>query len=350
MRKIITILTVLLGITTNMKAQDIPLEGSVYFLPKTAMRFTVKVEKTTKKPGEFAAYAKRYLKLNDACQEETTVNKMLEISMKTFGVPDTSKYFVAKMDGKTSIESLALDDNGVLTAVNEPVEKTLNPIPFRPKTKPTPLNPRDYMNEEILSAGSSVKMAELCAQEIMDIRESRNMLTRGQADFMPKDGEQLRLMLQKLDLQEKALLQLFEGTTETDTTEVNFEFIPEKNVKENVLFRFSRKFGMVDKDDLAGEPYYVNVKDLNMLATMTSMQVGKKRSNVDVGLYSVLPGKIAVSILYEGNSIIDYEIYAAQFGRLEALDANLFSKRYKTTVKLNPATGGIERIETNTRK
>lgn len=47
------------------------------------------------------------------------------------------------------------------------------------------------MTEEILIAGSTAKMAELVAKEIYNIRESKNSLTRGQADYMPKDGAAL---------------------------------------------------------------------------------------------------------------------------------------------------------------
>ena len=34
-------------------------EGAVYFLPKTAIRINLLVEKTTYTPGDFAAYAQR---------------------------------------------------------------------------------------------------------------------------------------------------------------------------------------------------------------------------------------------------------------------------------------------------
>ena len=38
-------------------------EGAVYFLPKTALRISVLVEKTTYEPGDFAPYAQRYLRV-----------------------------------------------------------------------------------------------------------------------------------------------------------------------------------------------------------------------------------------------------------------------------------------------
>ena len=72
------------------------------------------------------------------------------------------------------------------------------PERFVPAPKQPQPNPNDYMNEDILSAGSTAKMAELTAKDIYDIRESRNQLARGQADFMPKDGTQLRIMMENL--------------------------------------------------------------------------------------------------------------------------------------------------------
>ena len=43
-----------------LSAQSI--EGTSYMLPKNGMRFTVKVEKTQYKPGEFAQYAERFMR------------------------------------------------------------------------------------------------------------------------------------------------------------------------------------------------------------------------------------------------------------------------------------------------
>ena len=101
------------------------------------------------------------------------------------------------------------------------------------------------MSEEILAAGSTAKMAELTAQDIYEIRESRNMLVRGQADNMPKDGEQLRLMLNQLDKQDQALTSLFTGTHSKDTTEYTFTIVPDQEIKRDVLFRETiRLFGL----------------------------------------------------------------------------------------------------------
>ena len=40
-----------------------------------------------------------------------------------------------------------------------------------------------------------------------------------------------------------------------------------------------------------------------------------------------------------------YELYAAQFGQVVALDEGLFDKKLLTSIVLNPVTGSLESIE-----
>ena len=108
---------------------------------------------------------------------------MLGLDINSEGERDTSKFYVAPVDSKHNIQTLELDDNGVLLAINAEPKQIKERVPFKPAPKPAPLNPRDYMNEDVLSAGSSAKMAELCALEIYDIRDSRSLLSKGQADL-----------------------------------------------------------------------------------------------------------------------------------------------------------------------
>ena len=70
-----------------------------------------------------------------------------------------------------------------------------------------------YMTEEMLMTSSKAKLAELVAKEIYNIRESKNLIIRGQNEHMPKDAESLRIILAGLEEQEVALSQLFVGTT-----------------------------------------------------------------------------------------------------------------------------------------
>ena len=320
-------------------------EGTGYYLPLTELRFAVKVEKTSYTPGDLAVYAEKYLKMKNVKTAPSVTYRILGLDIKSEGERDTSKFYVLPTDNKHNIQTVDLSESGVLLAVNAEPKDVEEAKPFTPATIPAPLNPRDYMNEDILSAGSSAKMAELCALEIYDIRDSKSLLSKGQADFMPKDGEQLRIMLANLDTQEAALMQLFSGVTVRDTMETVVRFVPTKPVSKQLLFRFSKWLGVTDADDLAGKPYYISVTDKNVLPSIQEDLLSTKKAKDNGGFYVNLPGKIEVTLHRGGEQWAAYELYAAQFGKVVALDEDLFNKKLFTSIVLNPVTGNLESIE-----
>lgn len=345
------LLAVLLCCTFLSAYADKPqnINGTSYFLPKTGLKFTILTEKTTYTPGEFSQYAERYLKQPAGNQPETTY-RILGIRLSTYGIADTSKLFTASIDSKHNIMSIYKDDNGVLLAVNDRPNPPAPDNSFKPAPKPARLNPNDFLSQDILSAGSKAKMAELAADEIYDIRDSRTQLTRGQADNMPTDGQQMRIMLNSLNTQEAALVQMFNGITDKDTLEIPVEFVPDKEVEKEVLFRFSKYFGIVDADDLSGVPYYITVVNQHNVPVNTTTVGKDEKIKDDAGIWVNLPGKISVK-LYQGEKLLEnFETYVAQFGRTEPMMGELFSKKMETKVRLNPATGNADSINTELRK
>lgn len=202
-------------------------DGLVYYLPKTAVRVHVLVEKSVTTPGQLNEYSDLYFK-TAAPQVTTTDYRIVGVTFSTTAMRDESQRHVIGIDKKHTVLSVDCDANGVLRAINTKAPAAKEEEPFRPAPKAKPLNPRDYMSQDILAAANQPKMAQLVAQEIYDVRDSRNLLSRGEADFMPKDGEQLRLMYEQLNRQERALMQLFQGTTTVDTTEYVVTLVPEK--------------------------------------------------------------------------------------------------------------------------
>ncbi len=334
------LLLLLLPLTVS--AQSV--EGIDYYLPKTAMRFTVKVEKAQYTPGRLAPYARRFLR-TDVKQDPTTTYRLLGIEMAPYAVPDTSRHYTLITDKKHSVNKVCRADNGQLLAINTDASAKATPSPtFTPGPKRAQPNPHDYMTEDILNAGSNAKMAELTAQEIYDIRDSRNQLNRGEADFMPKDGTQMAIMLSNLDKQEAALAQLFTGVTVKDTTWTNIDFVPTREGQQ-VMFRLSQWSGLVDADDLSGEPFIVTVTDKHTIAQPQPAPDEQKEDKNDIGLRVCQPSKIKVTLAHSQQVIGSYEVSAPQFGTVESLSGELFGKKQSAKLIFDTLTGSIKSIE-----
>ena len=321
-------------------------EGAVYYLPKTAIRITLQIEKTTYTPGEFCKYSEKYLRIKDVPSSPSTRYRLVSVHQEPFAVADTSKCFAIKYDARTSACNVRLSDEGILLAINMDVKPQSSPkATNHRKVAVETKSPKSYMSEEILSAGSTSKMAELTAQEIYEIRESRSMLAKGQADFMPKDGEQLRLMLQELETQDKALTSMFTGVTVSDTTTHTITYLVNKPVKRDVLFRFSSEFGLVDNDDLSGTPYYIYIEDLKTVDEPMPVDPKKAAKPQVSGVYVNVPGKMRSTIFDAKNQIVTNDFPAPQFGNVELLSGALFNKRYTSRLLLHPLSGAVEKLE-----
>jgi len=320
-------------------------EGITYFLPTTRLHVTVKATRKCYAPGDYCRYAERFLRLKNVPTEAYEEWTLDEVTLTTYGVADKSQAYTIRLKQKTSAPLVGLAPDGRLLSVNAEAK----PVPALPQPSVTKveaprLNPDDYKTEEILSAGNTVKMAELTAAEIYDIRENRSLLTKGQADFMPKDGEQLKLMLASLATQEEALMQLFRGTVSEEKHVFTLDYEPRKNTDREVLFRFSRFLGLVEADNLAGDPVYVSIRDMQTLPDAVEPD-GRAARKQQEDLRYVVPGTVAVRLFDGDRTLASGRFPMAQFGRVEHLGGELFNKRTTTHVYISPETGGIVRID-----
>ena len=333
----------------NLHAQDVnnytpgvTEEGVVYYLPKTRLEIKVTATKVTYTPGELCQYANRYLRVSDISSQPNEYWELKSVQFQPIGVPDKQKAYAIKLKDKSVASQVELTEDGIVKAINTkaPQEQT---VPKTAKTeKAQRVDPRTFMTEEILLAGSKNKMAELIAREIYNIRESKNSLTRGQADYMPQDGAALKLMLNNLEIQEKAMTEMFTGFT--DRTEQTFTFYvePEKEIQDQVVFRFSKKLGVLKEDNLAGEPIYISVANAGTLPTANEEAKAKKKME---GVIYNIPGKALVTLKGNGKQFVSEEVPLTQFGETEVLTDNLFNKKINTRVIFNPTTGGIVKID-----
>lgn len=318
-------------------------EGVVYYLPKTELEVEVVTTKVSYTPGEFCQYANRYLRQTDVSPQPDEHWEIKSIKVNAIGIPDPDNAYAIKLKDKSVASQVELTADGIVKAINTTSPDIKEAAKLTPAISMKRVNPRDYMTEEILMAGSTAKMAELVAKEIYNIRESKNSLTRGQADYMPKDGAALKLMLDNLEEQEKTMSQMFSGTTDREDKTFTIRISPTENMKDKVAFRFSKKLGVLDAENLAGDPIYLTITSQETLPAPDEKAL-KAKKKIEGVIYNV-PGKANVTISTPQKRYFEGELPITQFGTTEVLIDNLFNKKVNTRVIFNPTTGGIVKID-----
>ncbi len=322
-----------------------------YWLPKTKLTVTVTTTKRTFTPGEFSRYAERYLRLSGVKDKAEEYWEITGVTVSATGTPDKKHIYTLLFPQKGNRPSFELTKDGILAAVNThaPEEESAS-APEKPAVETQPkINPQEYMTEEILMAGSTAKMAELTAKEIYNIRESRNAITRGQADFMPTDGESIKYMLESLSKQETALLTLFSGTSDCQERVFTIDVNPDKPLSKQMLFRFSTKLGVLPLDNLAGEPVWIDVIDSKMLDDIVISEDKSKKSksskNDSQFLYYRIPGRATVNVYDNRKSFVEQEVQIAQFGKVEVVSSTIMGKHADTKITFDTNTGNVLTIK-----
>jgi hypothetical protein len=238
-----------------------------------------------------------------------------------------------------------LTDNGLLCAINTeytPVNTTQNTDPiiiasFDP-------NVTGVYTEEFLKAGTVARQAEVAAQQIYRIRERKMDILTGDAENLPPDGEAMKLVIQGLEDQEQKLTSLFAGGFSKETSFRVINLTPQENINAEVLFRFSNKLGMLDADDLGGEPVYFNLQVTERAPELSPKDAEKKEKSKKGIIYN-LPGKARVEINTAQTTLYAGEMPVVQFGSQENLAPVMFEDK-KTPVKITfyPETGAIRQI------
>lgn len=318
--------------------------GLTYSLPVTKVEVQVSAHCTKVVAGEFALYAEKYLGLKDVAQADQTTWEIRQIQLKGVAQADSARTYHIYFSEKGALPTFYLTDDRCLVAINQKPEMPKAEEPEEAtEVHKLKYEPTDVMTSEILKAVSKTKQAELCAEEIFSIRESRSELVRGEADNMPNDGKQLQLMLDNLAAQEEALLSLFVGTT-TESDEVRtFSYIPREEVSRELVFRLSRELGFVDEDDYAGAPYYLRVSVIEDNRLNMDVDARKK---LEKGIAYCIPGKAHVALFTAKETLAEGDVPMAQFGHVEQLPQGQFTnKKRPCAASFVPSTGAIKLIE-----
>lgn len=318
----------------------------VYSLPATALSITIETAHTRSVPGEFHNYARHHLGINNAITAEATSVEVKSVTINTVGVanPD-SRWAVQFKSGSSPF--MLLTPEGVPLTVNTDETAEANTAEVPDATTPTPLvfdteTARQAMTQDMIRSSSTSKRAELAAQRIFELRDTRSELLSGQADNPPADGNAMKLVLDNLASQEDALTAMFAGATQTWTDVRTITVVPDSMGTENeTVARISPFDGIIDPDNLAGAPLKVSVKIIDK-GELPLNEKGEPKKFPKGGFAYNIPGTAEVTVSYEGRTIASRRVALAQLGITFGLDPSLFSdKKAPSMLQLDPATGGI---------
>jgi hypothetical protein len=323
--------------------------GVVYSLPKTSIEATLLVKKTTFRKGEFYAYAQRYLGIENPVTEDRFVYTIEDISVLNKGIVDKSNSFIVEFRAKSLEPFVYLREDGVIAAINaEPDEPEVIPKRDIPQGKASSVNPRSYLSQETLMAGSTAKQAELVARQIFGLRRNRTDILSGEAENMPPDGNAYKMVMEEINLQEKALTELFTGSEETEYFFHSYTIIPdEKNIDRRVIARFSEKLGPMDADNLAGEPVYLSLvnKTPKVEVQLSERELKRLEEKFSEGIVYNIPGKAALTVEFRNRILADKEVDVVQYGDQDVLIRKMFENtKQPVKVYFYPELGAIKQI------
>lgn len=304
-----------------------PRNGKIhYVLPKTEVVVVAKAELAIRKPGPFSQYAERFLAIDDAIQSELHKWKLVSLDVEMRAVADSSKQYLISVDkngftGKLTFTSIEQD--------RVAVDDVDTSIVFR----------MDYLEEEALVSTSVPKMAERAAKQIYQIREMKTSLITGDNSHQI-DSKALKMMIKQLDQKEKELVALFVGKEKTYTMTREYAYVPANDVVRMIIGRISTVDGLVNADNLLGNPIYLSVIG-DYLYANRDRNSDKTRNR---GFYYNVPGMATIVVSDNKNIKAEKKVKMPQFGFTEWLNSII------NNVTIDSNTGEIVSFSTEKNK
>lgn len=324
--------------------------GLVYTLPVTSLDIYIEAELVEEHPGQFYNYAKRHLGITDAVRADSRSATVKSITVIPRGIPDPKEEWLTQFKPGSSV-FMTLADNNIPLGINSDglAESTDPAVPAPRDAEPSPLETpaaRQAVTEDMARSASVSKKAELAAQRIFELRETRNEIISGQSDNPPADGQAMQLVLQNLEQQEAALTAMFAGTRSSRTVVEKVNFTPDStDVDGVVIARLSSVDGIVDASNLAGAPITLSVKVVER-GTLPLTEKGLVKAFPKGGVAYRIPGTAVVSINYAGQTILSHEVTLAQLGVVFGLNPALFTdRRAPYSLTFSPVTGAVLELE-----
>lgn len=320
--------------------------GLIYTLPVTALDIYIAAEITESHPGEFFNYARRHLGITDAITADSRSAQVTQVVIVPRGVADPSRRYIAQFKpGQTAFITLSGSD--LPLAINSETVAEVAP-PALPEAKAATASPlegdaaRQAVTADMARSASVSKKAELAAQRIFELRETRSDILSGQADNPPADGQAMKIVLDNLAAQEAALTAMFAGVTTSRTEVQRYTLVPDStDVSDKVIARLSAVDGLIDADNLAGAPITVDIKILEQ-GKLPVDEKGEVKTFPKGGVAYAVPGTALMSVYYNGRRIAQQQLSLAQLGIVFGMNPALFTdKKVPYKAIFDPTTGAV---------
>lgn len=320
--------------------------GVVYMLPQSRLRIEALVERTDYTPGKLSAYALKYLNQNVGL-EATVSYRLLKVRVLSEGIPDREHQYVVEFKPGTVAPYLSLTANGIIAGINTDATTataTAWADPTQAETHSTRAMPT--LPQEYNLAGSLHKKAELAAQHLFYVRESSMNIVTGDVDAMPKDGQAMQIVMDRLTQEEAATRALFVGDTVRHQYVQSFRITPSEPFADKVIFRFSEQLGVLEADDLAGEPVRMTLQVVERAPQMDEKEAAKHEKNLKGIVYN-RPGMGEVQVSRAQEILYRNQLHITQWGIRQSLAPKMFKDKQDQTpsILFDPDTGGILKIQ-----
>ena len=327
----------------------------VYYSPQTEVNLDFIVEVEIQEAGPYAEYAEELLGATDFVKESQTTYRLMNVHIGTVTQADKNRAHKVSADAGIPM-LLSINDKGILKGYNIPYAAPQPPKKHdMPKKEDCcrPLIAPPY-SEDILKTMDSTGVAEVVAQQIYRIRETRTFLLSGEVEHMPADGASMKKVLEELDKQEHMLTELFVGKRFRHMDHRNFTIVPDSTEQ---LFFFSEETGFTDSDNIEADTIRVHMTlQAQSYAENTEEPVeevapkGKKgktatpaKQELSPIVYN-LPGSADVQVIYDNRMLGSKNIPVAQLGIDVPLPKNLFTGEQLPVIVFNEKTGNIVSI------
>ena len=176
-------------------------------------------------------------------------------------------------------------------------------------------------------------------------------LLNGEVEHAPADGEAMRLVLEELNKQEKALTDLFLGKRSKRFESKRVRLTPEMAAQTNTktqksVYYFSEENGFTDAENIDADTIGVTMV-LNRAVLTEPAETGKKSKKHAPQLSQLtynLPGNACIQVNYKNRSLTERTVPVAQLGADVPLSKDLFSGNDLPVIVFSEKTGNIVSI------